>query len=129
MKVAQALAGGLVGLMYLFAAVGFFLMLGKPPPPMPPDSPAGLFMGATFATGFMAFVKAFEALGGLLVAIPRTRALGLLILVPVTLNIVAFHVFVAGGGLLNPMLVAILVLTAFLVWSHRRGVVALMTTA
>jgi hypothetical protein len=129
MGIAQAVAGALLGLMFLFASLTFLMKLGPMPPPPPADSPVGMFMGATFASGFMTFVKVLETLGGLLVALPRTRALGLLILVPIVLNIVAFHVFIAGGGLLNPMLLAILVLTVFLAWSHRRGVAVLMKTA
>lgn len=126
MKKVQAVAGALLGLLFVFAGLTFFFELVPMPPPPPADSPIGMFMGATFATGFMAFVKVFEILGGLLVALPRTRPAGLLILVPIALNIVAFHAFVAGGGLLNPMLLAIIALLLFLVASHRRNLAALL---
>lgn len=129
MKIAQAIAGALVGLLFLFASVNFFFPFMPMPPAPPADSPVGLFMGATFATGFMAFVKGFELVGGILVALPRTRPAGLLILVPIELNIVAFHLFVARGGLGDPMLVALLALTAFLAWSHRRNLAALVAIA
>ena len=128
MRIAQAVAGALVGLMFIFASATVLFKLAPMPPPPAPDSPVGMFMGATYATGFLTFVKVCELLGGLLVAIPRTRAAGLLILVPIVVNIVAFHAFVARQGLAEPMLLAIVVLTVFLVWSHRRGLAALMNT-
>lgn len=47
---------------------------------------------------------------------------------PIVLNIVAFHVFIAGGGLLEPMLLAILALVLFLAISHRGNLAALLRT-
>jgi hypothetical protein len=45
------------------------------------------------------------------VAIPRTRNFGLLILGPILVNILAFHVFITkGAGLFDPMLLGIVVL-------------------
>ena len=128
MKKAQAVAGALLGALFVVFGFNFFFPFLPMPPPPPPDTPVGMFMGATFATGFLAYVKAFEMLGGLLVAIPRTRPAGLLILVPIVLNIVAFHVFIAGGGLLEPMLLAVIGLTAFLSVSHRQNLAALLRT-
>lgn len=60
-------------------------------------------MAAFVPTGYLTFVKVLEVVGGVLVAVPRTRNVGLLVLGPILLNIVAFHVFVTRGeGLLNP---------------------------
>ena len=53
-------------------------------------------------TGYLTFVKVLEVVGGILVALPRTRNFGLLILGPIIVNILAFHVFVMKGeGLLG----------------------------
>jgi hypothetical protein len=38
--------------------------------------------------------------GGLLVAIPKSRNLGLLILGPIIVNILAFHIFIMKGATL-----------------------------
>ena len=38
-----------------------------------------MFLGAMYMTGYLAFVKVLEILGGILVAIPKTRNLGLLV--------------------------------------------------
>lgn len=78
------------------------------------------FMAAFGPTGYLKFVKVMEVLGGLLVAIPRTRSLGLLILGPIIINIFAFHIFVSSPTDLltvtHPLLV---VLALILLWSRR----------
>ena len=82
------------------------------------------FFVATAPTGFLAFVKALELIGGLLVAIPATRRLGLLILGPIVVNIIAFHVLIARGGWDNPMFILVVVLPLYLVWVERRAFLA-----
>lgn len=127
MKKAQVVAGALLGLLFVVFGLNFFLSFIPMPPPPPEGSPPAMFFGAVYATGFLAFVKVLEILGGVLVAVPRTRPLGLLILAPIIVNIIAFHVFItAGAGVFDPPVVLITVLAAFLVWSHRRGVAALL---
>ena len=78
-------------------------------------------MGAFGPAGYMNFVKVFELTGGILVAIPRTRNLGLLVLGPIIINIIAFHTFITHGkDLLNPMLVVIVLLALYLLWVGRK---------
>lgn len=126
MKHLPTVAGALLGLIFVFA--GMVFLLGKAPEPeLPPGTPVAHFMAAFGPTGYMTFVKVLEVLGGILVAIPRTRNLGLAVLVPILVNIVAFHAFVTGGmGLWEPMLVAVYLLTAYLVWCGRGALAALV---
>ena len=112
------IAGGLLGLVFVVFGLNFFLHF-IPIPPLPEGSPAAAFMGAAYTTGFLTFVKVLEILGGVLVAVPKTRGLGLLILGPIIVNILAFHIFIVGGGLFDPPVVLITVLAAFLLWSER----------
>ena len=122
MKHFPNVAGGLRGV--IFIAVGLMVLLGlAPEQPAPPEgSPAALFMGAFVPTGYLTFVKVLEVLGGVLVAIPRTRNFGLLVLGPIIINILAFHVFITGGqGLLSPMLIVICLLAAYLLWAGRKA--------
>lgn len=127
MKIAANVAGALLGLLFVVFGSNFFLNFIPMPPPPPEGTPVALFFGAFFATGYLAFVKVLEILGGLLVALPRTRPLGLLVLVPIIVNILAFHVFItAGEGLLEAPILLIVALTLFLIWTHRRGVAALL---
>ena len=59
--------------------------------------------------------------------IPRTRNLGLLVLGPVIVNIIAFSTFITNGhGLLNPMLDVIVVCALYLLWVGRRNFAALL---
>lgn len=82
---------------------------------MPEGSPAAAFMGAMYSSGYLAFVKILEIAGGVLVAVPKTRNFGLLVLGPIIVNIVAFHVFLlGGGGLSQPPVVLIMLLGLFL---------------
>jgi putative oxidoreductase len=79
-------------------------------------------MGAFIPTGYMKFVKICELIGGILVAVPRTRNLGLLVLGPIIINILAFHIFITNWeGVGNPMLLTIVAITLFLLWSERRA--------
>jgi hypothetical protein len=101
-------------------------MVPNPPPP-PEGSPVALFMGAFHPTGYLDFVKVLEVLGGILVAIPRTRNFGLLVLGPIIVNIIAFHVFITkGADLVNPILIVIVLLTAFLLWTERKAFAGLL---
>jgi len=125
-KYPPIIAGILLGLLFVYASVVFLFGL-MPEPELPEGSPIALFMGAMGPTGYMAFVKVFELLGGVLVAIPRTRNLGLLVLGPIILNILAFHLFITGGaGLLDPMLLPVVVLPLYLLWVERRAFLGLV---
>lgn len=118
MKLIANIAGVLLGLVFNVVAWNFFLHFFEMPAP-PKDSPPAMFLGAMIPTGYFAFVKVLEIVGGLLVAIPRTRPLGLLALGPIVANILCFHSFLTrGAGLVGlPLLVA--ALSLFLLWTER----------
>ena len=121
MKYLTSIIGGLLGLAFIAFSLMFFLKLGPTPEPPAPGSPAAMFMGAFYPTGYLTFVKSLELLGGILVAIPKTRNFGLLILGPILVNIIAFHVFITkGAGLADPRLVLLCVLALYLLWAERR---------
>ena len=122
MKYLPHIAGVLLGLLFIMAASVVLFHLAPMPDPktLPPD--VAKFNEVFMSTGYMTFVKIFELLGGILVIIPRTRNLGLLILGPILVNILAFTVFVAKGeGLSNPMLIVIVLLALYLLWSERKA--------
>ncbi len=129
MKHLPNIAGGLLGLMFIAFGAMFLLDLipkdAQPPPG--PGSAAALFMGAFAPTGYLHFVKVLEVLGGLLVAIPKTRNLGLLVLGPIIVNILAFHVFItAGKDLFSPILIIISLLASYLLWVGRKAFAGLV---
>ena len=120
------IAGGLLGLVFIVFGLNFFLKF-IPIPPMEEGSAPAVLMGTMYATGYLAFVKVLEIIGGILVAIPRTRNVGLLVLGPIVVNILAFHVFQASGaGLFDPPVILVSLLSAFLLWSGRKQFAGLL---
>lgn len=123
MKIAALIAGLLLGL--IFVALPGALMLGLlHPQPPPAGSPTAQFMGIFYPTGWLTFVQICQIVGGILVAIPKTRNFGLLILGPIVVNILCFHILVAKSGLMGPPIV-VAVLAAFLLIVERRKFAAL----
>ncbi|KAF0094912.1 MAG: hypothetical protein E1N59_1340 [Puniceicoccaceae bacterium 5H] len=128
MKYLPQIAAVLLGLMFVAFSLIYFFNLMSPEPP-PEGSPASMFYGAMAPSGYFDFIKACELVGGILVMIPVTRFLGLLILGPIIVNILAFHVFIMGGaGLVDPILIAIVVLALFLLCTHARRLVGTSAT-
>ena len=125
MKITAIIAGILLGLLFIMSAVTVLFKLVDIPAP-PEGTPVASFMAAFVPTGYMTFVKVIELLGGILVAIPKTRNLGLLCLGPVIVNILVFHQLVAGDGIFQIMLLAIVALSLFLLWVERRAWKALV---
>ena len=123
MKIAANIAGVLLGLIFVALPGALLLGLMHPPPP-PAGTPAAQFMGVFYPTGWLAFVQICQIVGGLLVALPKTRNFGLLILGPVVINILCFHLLVAKSGLVGPPLV-VAVLSAFLLFTGRHKFAAL----
>ncbi len=123
MKHLSTLASVLLGLAFITFGANFFLnFIPMPADPSPSDAPHKLFMAAMFPTGYLAFVKVLEILGGLLVALPKTRNIGLLVLGPIIVNILAFHVFLTkGAGLTEPPILVICGLAAFLLFTERKA--------
>jgi hypothetical protein len=127
MKHAPTIAAGLLGLIFVVFGLNFFLKFIPMPPGPPEGSPPALFMAALFPTGYLAFVKVLEILGGILVAIPKTRNIGLLVLGPVIVNILAFHIFLLGGaGLVDPVVILITLLPLYLLWTARKSFATLL---
>lgn len=117
----------LLGLLFVMSAVMVLFNLVKAPPP-PEGSPAAMFFGAFGPTGYLTFVKVLELVGGLLLMIPRLRNVGLLVLGPIVVNIVAFHLFIGGGfkDFANPMLLGVVGLSLYLLWVGRHNFARLL---
>jgi hypothetical protein len=126
MKHAPQIAAALLGLIFVVFGSNFFLKFIAIPP-FPEGSPPALFFGAIYGTGYLAFIKILEIVGGILVALPKTRNIGLLVLGPIVVNILAFHIFQTQGvGLFSPPVVLVTALSAFLVWNARKSFAALL---
>lgn len=96
----------LLGLIFfVFGLNGFLNFL--PAPPMP--EAAGAFAGALAATGYMfPLIKAIEVLVGVLLLTNKFVPLALILLAPITLNIVLFHGVLAPAGIALPVIIVLL---------------------
>jgi len=100
MKIVTTIARLLLGLMFtVFGLNGFFMFLKTPPMSGYPAQ----FMTVIFATHFAYVIFAAQLVGGLLLLINRFVPLGLTILAGVLVNILAYHVFIAHGDYLMPL--------------------------
>ena len=92
----------------VFTVFGLNGFLGFLPMP-PPEGLAAVFMGGLGATGyFFPLLKGTELVAGLLLLGNRFVPLALTVLAPIVLNIVAFHLFLAPGGLALPVILTAL---------------------
>ncbi len=123
MKIATNIVGGLLG--FIFVAISLMILLGLAPTPKDLPPLVAQFMGVFAPTGWLIVVKVCELIGGILVAIPKTRNFGLLILGPIVINILCFHILVEKSGLVGPPLL-VAVLAAFLLWAERKSFLGLL---
>ena len=94
MKIAVLIARILLGLIFVFFGLNaFFNFLHAPMP----TGVAGQFIGALYASHFYVVPFAFQIVGGLLLLSGRFVSLGLVILAPILVNILTFHLTMAPG--------------------------------
>jgi uncharacterized membrane protein YphA (DoxX/SURF4 family) len=114
MKIIAVLCRILLGLMFvIFGANILHPFLHMPMPPA--GSLPAQFMGVMVPTGWMHIVGFFQLLGGLLVLLGGTTPLGLILLGPVIVNILIFHIHLEGGQGIAPGAVAALLEVILLV--------------
>lgn len=100
----------LLGLiMVIFGANKLYAFLPDPDPSAVPEA-AGSFFGALIATGYMMkLVGLAELLGGLLLLLGKWVPFALVFLVPITVNILCFHLFLdLSAGMVPALVVTIL---------------------
>jgi hypothetical protein len=82
----------LLAAIYLVFGLNYFLQfIAMPPAP----GAAGTFVGLLFSTKFLLVVKVLEVLLAAIILVPQTRALGLVLIAPITINIVLFELLIA----------------------------------
>jgi putative oxidoreductase len=95
MKIVTLIARILLGLVFLvFGLNGFLNFLNTGPAP---TGLAGQFLGALILSHYYWVVAALQIAGGLLLLVNRFVPLALVLLGPIIVNIICFHVF------MNPM--------------------------
>jgi uncharacterized membrane protein YphA (DoxX/SURF4 family) len=108
----------LLGLIFTVFGLNGFLNFLPPPEGMP--EAAGAFFGALAATGYMLpLIKGVEVVGGILLLLGRYVPLALILLGPVAVNILLFHLFLAPDPAAGFIGYLSFVLWAFLCWAYR----------
>lgn len=123
MRKAALVARLLLGLIFTVFSLNYFV----PFLPMPELSePAGGFMGALAATGYMLpLIKSTELVGGVLLVLGVMVPLALTLLAPVVVNIALFHLLLDPAGL--PLGLLVLALEVFLAYAYRSSFAAVLS--
>jgi len=127
MKIAVIITRTLMGLGFVVFGLNIvhpFL----PQPPVPAGSLMAQFMAVMVPTHWMTLIGFVQLLGGLLLLLGGTAPLGLVMLGPVLVNILAFHMCIQGGKGIAPGLV-FSVIEIFLVYAYRNYFRALFTVS
>lgn len=113
MKIATIIIRSLIGLLLLFSSISYFLHL------FPEPSLSGnmkLFNDGIKASGYlMPLVKTIEFVCGLSFITAKFNKLTYILLMPVTVNIICTHIFLAPDGI--PLAAFLLLGNLFLIYS------------
>ena len=116
MKIVTLIARILLGLVFLiFGLNGFLNFLNTGPAP---TRLAGQFLGALILSHYYWVVAALQIAGGALLLANRFVPLALVLLGPVIVNIICYHVFLNHAG--APPAVVVTVLWFFVFYANRR---------
>src|SRR5882724_3112681 len=111
MKILTLIARLLLGLTFVVLGLnGFFNFLSMGPMP---TGLAGQFIGALILSHYYWVVAGLQVAGGALLLVNRFVPLGLVLLGPVIVNIILYHVFLNPTGAALAIVVAILWLIIF----------------
>lgn len=126
MKIAAIIARLLLGLAFLLAGTMAFLMAFHVlPSPELPKGAAGEFVGALNASHYGLGIAVFELAGGVLLLIGgRFAPLGLVMVGPVVVNIVFYHLFLHPQESVGAVVVS--VLSLFLLYYYRSAFAGLV---
>lgn len=115
MKILTLVARILLGLIFVVFGLNGFLNFLKGP------MPSGLalqFIGALIQSHYFWVVAALQIAGGALLLVNRYVPLGLVLLGPVIVNIILYHLFLYPHDIVLPIVVVILWLLVF--YAHRQ---------
>jgi putative oxidoreductase len=119
MRIVVVVARLLLGLVFFVFGLNGLLHFMPNPPPTPP---AAAFFGALAVTGYMFYlIFGAQILGGALLMLGVAVPFALVILAPVIVNIVCFHVYLSPAQL--PMALVVAAIELLLAWKDRKSVV------
>lgn len=103
----------LFGLMFINAGLNKFFNY-IPVPENLPESVMKMFMAMMEITWLMPLIATFEIIGGVLFIIPRFRALGAMVLVPIMTGIIIHHLSLGFGLFPIPLVMGVIHLWAII---------------
>ena len=122
MKIAIIVVRTLIGLMFLFSSLTYFLNL-VPQPDLTGNTKT--FMDGLAASGYiMPVVKVFEFLCGLAFVSGRFVSLAVVLIFPIALNILLINIFLMPSGL--PIVMPLFLGILFLAYAHRENYKSLL---
>ncbi len=115
MRIATIIVRLLLGGMMLFASLAYFFQFG-PEQPKPTGDLATLMAGFMASKYIFPVAKSIELIAGLTLISGKFMKIGLVILLPITINIFLIHVVVTKTDI--PMAAAILLANLFLIYAN-----------
>ena len=126
MKIAMIIVRTLLGLLFLFSSVAYFLMVMGVFPVPPMEGAIKTFNEGLAASGyFFTLLKITEFVCALLLLTGRFVPLALVILAPIIVNIFMVHLFLDRSGL--PVAVFCVLAAIFLAYCYRDAYKPLLT--
>ena len=117
MKAAAIILRSLMGLLFLFASITFFLKLITPPPP---TGAMKLFSDGMAASIYLLpTVKAIELLCGVAFLTGRFVPLATVLIAPIIVNITLLHAFLDPKGL--PVALFLVLASSFVAYANRES--------
>jgi putative oxidoreductase len=127
MKIIVLIARSLLGLIFFVFGLNFFFHFIKMPMPVM-SKEATAFEGGLFGSGyFFQYLKCIEIVSGFFLLINRYTAFFLLVLFPISVNIILFHAILLPSGV--PLGAVIIILNLFLGYAYRKYYSDLFTAA
>ena len=108
-----------MGLMFFVFGLNGFLNFIPPPKSSMPEG-AMAFSGALMKTGYMfRLIMGTQLLVGVLLLLNRFVPLALVLIMPVLVNIIAFHIFLQPAGIAPG--IVLMALELYLAWTYRKA--------
>ncbi len=115
MKIAVIIVRVLMGLLFIFGSVAYFLKLGGEP--QMEGNLKTYFDGLNASVYFLPLLKITELVCGIALVAGRYLPLALVILAPIIINILFVHIFLVRTGL--PVTIFLVLANLFLAYANR----------
>lgn len=117
MRVLTLISRILLGVLFLvFGLNGFLNFLSMGPPP---SGLAGQFIGALFLSHYYWVIAALQVVAGVLLIVGRYVPLALVLLGPIIVNILLYHIFLMPAGIVLAVVATLLWFIVF--YSYRQS--------